>query len=76
MPHARLKICGVLLRQGAAAEQAVDVGLQLDLQVVLVDTYLLNDKLQVLPVQVLLVQDIIKAYEKYYSRQDAARKNK
>ena len=53
-----LKICGVLQR--AAAQQRVDVGLEPDLQVILVDLDLVDDELQVAAVQPLLVQQVIK----------------
>ena len=71
MSHALVKICGslptegidlllLLRRQGSAAQKAVDVRLQLQLQVVLIDLDPLDDQLQILPVQAGLAQNIRK----------------
>ena len=62
MSHALLKIYGVplnrghggrglrhLLREGPAPEQAVHVGLELDLQMILIDPDLPDDELEIVP---------------------------
>lgn len=57
----QLKICGFLPfgRERPALEKAVDVSLEHDLDAVLIDLDLLSNELQIVPLQLLLGQDIV-----------------
>lgn len=57
--HAVVKIYGVL-RKRPAAQQRVDVGLELDVHMILEDADFADEKVQIVPVELVLLDDVIK----------------
>ena len=64
--RAGIKIYGRL--QGFTANEAVNVGAESDFQVILIDSDFFNHQLQIVPLQLVLVQDILKHLQRKLSR--------
>ena len=64
--RAGIKIYGCL--QGLTANETVNVGAEPDFQVILVDSDFFNHQLQIVPLQLVLVENVLKHLQRQLSR--------